>query len=219
MPSPDAAPWKKCLCQQGLRDRRDFDRRDGIDALVRGAEQDRPQTEEIARNLDTHDSPRAAGQDLVGTGPAPGENTGRLTGLSLMHHGVLGGKSAAAALDVRHDRTFGPGKADESGKLAGKSTFERHGRSPSFQKLHLIPILIVTIRDKSGPHFVPAQISRSRVIFCAMALPRTGKLVANRCVRVLEGENSGESPSKSLLDKRAAATQQRKMRTCRSGPA
>ena len=65
-----------------LGDLRGLDRGDGFHIVVRGAEQDRPQAQEIARNLEIDDLPRATAQDLVGTGPARGDDEGALISLT-----------------------------------------------------------------------------------------------------------------------------------------
>ena len=53
--------------------------------MIRGAEQDAAQPEEVAGNLEIDNLTGSAGQKLIGAHPAIGEDKGRLSRLALTH--------------------------------------------------------------------------------------------------------------------------------------
>ena len=82
--SGEARRRRERLQEVAFQHLRGLDRRDRLDIVVGGVEQDRAETEEIAGDLEVDDLPRSVPQELVGADPALGEDVGGRMGLALM---------------------------------------------------------------------------------------------------------------------------------------
>ncbi len=68
--------------------------------MVRGAQQNAAQSQEISRYLEVNDLARSLLLDLIGAGPAGGQNVGSLSRLTLMHKVAPGSKNSAALVQT-----------------------------------------------------------------------------------------------------------------------
>ena len=104
-----------------------LDAGDRLDAVIGGAEQDAAQPEEIARDLEVDDLPFSVGQDLVGTGPAIGQDEGRGILLTLVDHLVPGQKAATAPVEPCKRFKIDLRQGDEGRELSCQRAFLNQG--------------------------------------------------------------------------------------------